>query len=102
MKGLNDFTFDVKSKVESELINSRILKLLRLGTMRYKLDYPWEYNEYMKYASILQKRIQSKIKSLQFRSIRKILWKMLKVNFPDREDIEKLLIRIKLKNCDTS
>ena len=70
--------------------------------MRYKLDYPWEYNEYMKYALILQKRIQSKIKSLQFRSIRKILWKMLKVNFPDREDIEKLLIRIKLKNCDAS
>ena len=51
----------------------------------------------MKDVSRLQQKINKKIKSLRFRSIRKILWKMLKVYFPDRGDIEKLLIRIKLR-----
>ena len=56
----------------------------------------------MKYASRLQNKIRKRIESLGFRSIRKILRKMLKVHFPDREDIEKLLRRIKLQNFDIS
>ena len=100
MKGFNDYTIDISDKEERKKINSRILKLLKLGTREYKLNFPWEYKEYMVYASRLQEKIKKKIKSLKFRSIRKILWKMLKVHFPDREDIEKLLCRIKLKTFD--
>ena len=102
MKGFNDYTFDIKSKEERKLINNRILMLLNFGTKKYKLDFPLLYSEYMKDVSRLQQKINKKIKSLRFRSIRKILRKMLKVHFPDREDIKKLLIRIKFKNCDIS
>ena len=102
MKRFNDYTFDIISKEERKLINNQILKLLNFGTKKYKLDFPPSYSKYMKDVSRPQQKINKKIKSLRFRTIRKILWKMLKVNFPDREDIEKLLIRIKLKNCDTS
>ena len=100
MEGFNDYTFDITSKEERELINGRILKLLNFGTRKYKLDFPHSYSEYMKDTSRLQQKINKKIKSLRFRSIRKILRKMLKVHFPDREDIEKLLIRINFKNGD--
>ena len=102
MKGFNDYTFDIVSKEERKLINNRILKLLNFGTKKYKLYFPLSYSEYMNDVSRLQQKINKKIKSLRSRSIRKILRKMLKVHFPDREDIEKLLIRIKLKNCDIS
>ena len=102
MIGFNDYTFDITSKEERKLINNRILKLLNFGTKKYKLDFPQSYNEYMKDALRLQQKIDKKIKALRFRSIRKILRKMLKVHFPDREDIKKLLIRIKFKNCDIS
>ena len=90
MKGFNDYIFDIETKEKRRLMNSRILKLFKLGIRKYKIDYPQEYNEYMKQALRLQKKINKKIKSLEFKSIRKILRKMLKVHFPDREDIEDL------------
>ena len=73
MIGFNDYTFGISGKEERKKINSRILKLLELGTKRYKLDFPWEYNEYMECALKLQEKIKKKIKSLRFKSIRKIL-----------------------------
>ena len=76
--------------------------MLKWGTRRYKLEHPLEYNEYTKDISGLQKKINEKINSQRFRSIRKILKKMLKVHFPNREDIEGLVTRMKLKNFDVS
>ena len=73
--------------------------LLKLGSKKYKLEYPREYNDYINYTLRLQEKINKKIVSLSgFRSIRKILKKMLKVHFPDREGIDRLLLRIKKIN----
>ena len=100
MKGFNNYAFDIIEKAERKIINSSALMLFNLGTRKYKLDYPEEYNKYMRYALRLQMKIDKKIRSLRFRSIRKILRKMMKVHFPERENVEELLRRIKRKNFD--
>ena len=70
----------------------------QLGSRKYKSGYPKEYKAYMEDALRLEKRIYKKIKSISgYRSIKKILRKMMKVHFPDREDVDKLLIKIKRK-----
>ena len=82
-------------------MKNRILKFLKLGAKQFKLEYPLEYNDYMKYDLRLQKKINSKIKSIfGFRSIRKVLKQMLTVHFQDRTDIDALLTMIKIKNFD--
>ena len=65
MKGFNDYAFDITAKAERKIIDSRTLKLFNLGTRKYKLDYPQEYNEYMKYALRLQNKINGKIKLME-------------------------------------
>ena len=101
LKGFNDYNFDINSEADRKKRDNIILKLFELGTAKFKLEYHLEYGEYNAYALRLQKKINKKIKSLRgYKSIRKILQKMMKVHFPDREDIDKLLMRIKIINFD--
>ena len=100
VNGFNNYNFGITDKAEIKIINKRIQKLFELGTKNYKLDYPLEYADYMKYALRLQKKINEKIKSLEFKSIKKILRKMMTVHFSDREDIEILLASVKMQNFE--
>ena len=102
-KKFDDFNAEIYNKKERRFRDRIILKFFKLGANNFKLEYPQEYSYYIKYTLELQQKIYNQIESLSgYNSIKEILREMLKVHFPDRENIEDLLVRIKRINFDIS
>ena len=101
LKEFNDYHASTVETPERKLKEQAILNFFRMGVKKCKAECSKDYIDYKKYIVGLQEKINEKIKSLSgYRSIKKILTKMLRVHFPYREDADGLLMRVKKINFD--